>query len=80
MVYLTMVDAIYKNGIFQPTKPVALPEDCRVRLSVEALEPTAEQSQAIDEIYQIMGRRFRSGGHDVAERHNEHRYAPLGVN
>jgi predicted DNA-binding antitoxin AbrB/MazE fold protein len=69
---MTMVDAIYKNGTFHPTTPVELPEDCHVRLSVEAMEPTAERARAIDEIYRLMGLRFHSGECDVAERHNEH--------
>jgi predicted DNA-binding antitoxin AbrB/MazE fold protein len=72
MLYMTMADAIYRNGTFHPTEPVALPEDCHVRLSVETLEPTSQQEQAIGEIYRLMGLRFRSGEHDVAERHKEH--------
>lgn len=69
---MTMVDAIYKNGTSHPTKPEALPEDCHVRLSVKAVEPTPEQAKAADEIYRLMGLRFGSGEHDVVERHNEH--------
>ncbi len=69
---MTMVDAIFRNGTFHPTKPVALPEDCHVRLSVETTEPTSDQAKAVDEIYPIINLRFRSGEHDVAERHNEH--------
>ena len=68
---MTTVDAIYKDGVFQPTERIALPDDSRVRLSIEPVPPS-DQARAIDEIYRIMGQRFQSGEHDVAERHNEH--------
>jgi predicted DNA-binding antitoxin AbrB/MazE fold protein len=69
---MTIIDAIYKNGMFQPTEPVELPDDCRVRLQVETIGATPDDSQNMDAVYEIMSRRFRSGRHDLAERHNEH--------
>ena len=63
------VRAIYENGVFRPTEPVNLPE----KSEVEVVLPTTADDQAnLDEIYRIMGERYASGEHDVAERHNEH--------
>jgi predicted DNA-binding antitoxin AbrB/MazE fold protein len=69
---MTTIDAIYENGIFQPTQRVELPEHTRVRLQIDPIEPTPEQSSAMDAVYEVMSRRFHSGRHDLAERHNEH--------
>jgi predicted DNA-binding antitoxin AbrB/MazE fold protein len=38
------IDAIYDNGQFKPLEPVVLPDQSRVRLTVEAAE--AEQAKA----------------------------------
>jgi predicted DNA-binding antitoxin AbrB/MazE fold protein len=35
---MSHIEAIYRQGVFQPLDPVDLPEDQRVRLSVEATE------------------------------------------
>ena len=35
---MTQVDAIYQNGVFKPLQDVGLPEDQRVRLSVQPVE------------------------------------------
>ena len=35
---MTHVDAIYRNGVFNPLGAVALPENQRVRLSVHTLD------------------------------------------
>jgi len=69
---MTIVNAIYKNGAFQPTEKVELPDDCHVRLSIEPVDPGPNGAQAIQEIYRLMSRRFHSGERDLAERHNEH--------
>ena len=69
---MTTINAIYKNGMFKPTERVELPEDSHVRLNVETIEPPAQQSEAMRAAYEVMSRRFRSGRHDLAERHNEH--------
>lgn len=69
---MTTINAIYRNGFFQPIGPVDLPEESRVRLQIEPSEPATQQVQAIQGIYRIMDLRFHSGEHDIAERHNEH--------
>ena len=35
---MTHVDAIYQNGVFKPLQDVGLPENQRVRLSVQPVE------------------------------------------
>ena len=35
---MTQVDAIYQNGVFKPLQDVGLPENQRVRLSVQLVE------------------------------------------
>ena len=70
---MTTVNAIFRNGMFQPTERVELPENSRVQLQVECVDSEASgASKAVDEIYRIMGLRFHSGERDVAERHDEH--------
>ncbi len=36
---MTYVEAIYENGVFRPLQDVGLPENQRVRLSIQPLEP-----------------------------------------
>lgn len=70
---MTTINAIYKDGIFQPTEPVELANDSHVRLQVEPVEaPSPDKENGMQAIYEIMARRFRSGQRDLAERHNEH--------
>ena len=35
---MTQVDAIYQNGVFKPLQDVGLPENQRVRLSVQPID------------------------------------------
>ncbi len=39
---MTQIEAIYQNGVFRPLKDVGLPENQRVRLSVQSLAQEAE--------------------------------------
>lgn len=65
------VRAIYKNGVFQPTEPIDLPEEAEVEIILPAAATDAEEAN-LDEIYKILGESYASGETDVAERHNEH--------
>lgn len=70
---MTAVRAIYENGVFRPLEPVDLPEASEVLVTprqTQPLPPTNPDDMA--EIYDLLGRRYRSGEHDVAERHNDH--------
>lgn len=41
------VEAIYVNGAFQPTQPVALPEGTQVKLTVRADKEAADPFEAV---------------------------------
>jgi predicted DNA-binding antitoxin AbrB/MazE fold protein len=72
---MSPVHAIYENGAFRPLTAVDLPEHCEVSF-VPKIEKTSTEvnfsSEGMDEIYEILGRRYSSGYTDTAERHNEH--------
>ena len=64
------IQAVYENGVFRPLEQVDLPEHALVL--VEAALAEDESTHEEDEIDEILSRRYRSGHHDTAERHNEH--------
>jgi hypothetical protein len=69
---MTTVDAIFRNGAFQPTTPVELPENAHVTLQVEAAASPDEVDAAQLRIYELLSRTFQGGDKDLAARHNEH--------
>jgi predicted DNA-binding antitoxin AbrB/MazE fold protein len=68
---MATVHAIYENGVFRPLEAVDLPERCQVEFDVRVVDP-ADRREAMQRVYEILGHRFNSGQHDLAERHNEH--------
>jgi len=64
------VHAIYENGVFRPIEPIALPEHSQVEFEPRLVTPCDTPTQS--EVYAILGKRYRSGESDTAERHNEH--------
>jgi len=72
------IRAVFENGVFRPMEPVKLAEGTVVDLQVteEAVDVRSLVPPGTDEglirVYEILGRRFNSGHHDTAERHNEH--------
>jgi predicted DNA-binding antitoxin AbrB/MazE fold protein len=62
--------AIYENGVFRPTEAVDLPDRCEVEVEIRAVK--GDRIPSLDDVYAILGRRYSSGEHDVAARHNEH--------
>jgi predicted DNA-binding antitoxin AbrB/MazE fold protein len=68
---MSTIRAIYENGVFRPTEPVQLPERCEVEFEPRVLGP-GQRRASLDEIYEILSKRYNSGESDVAERHNEH--------
>lgn len=72
------VRAVFENGVFRPMDTVKLAEGTVVELQVveEVVEVRSLAPPGTDEgliqAYEILGRRFNSGHHDTAERHNEH--------
>ncbi len=71
------VHAIYENGVFRPVEPVDLPDNTPVafepRVLTEAPQTSpASMSEGLAKVYEILGRRYRSGYSDTAARHSEH--------
>ncbi|MCC7425245.1 MAG: antitoxin family protein [Planctomycetaceae bacterium] len=64
------IHAVYENGVFRPTEPVDWPEQTRVVIELDSNQEP--QRAPIDEVDEILSRRYRSGHHDTAARHNEH--------
>jgi predicted DNA-binding antitoxin AbrB/MazE fold protein len=65
------IHAVFENGVFRPQSPVDLPENCHVVFEPQIVEQDAT-SATLDDIYAVLSKRFASGEHDVAARHNEH--------
>ena len=64
---MSLIQAIFENGVFRPLKPVELPEACEVEF-----EPRVVRPAQMSEVDRVLGERYRSGETNVAERHNEH--------
>lgn len=66
------VHAVYANGVFRATSPVQLPENCEVEFVPKVVEKHQAWSPEPGSVEEILSRRYNSGQHDTAERHNEH--------
>ncbi len=71
------IHAVYEKGVFRPTEQVDLPDNAPVEMELRVqteLPATAgpPMSEELAKVYEILGRRHRSGHTDTAERHNEH--------
>lgn len=69
---MNTIHAIFENGAFHPTEPVELPESCEVEFEPRLVKDDKTQVKDMTKIFEILSRRFQSGEHDVAARHNEH--------
>lgn len=69
---MSIIQAVYENGVFRPTAPINLPEGTIV--SVEALEvPNVEAVHSARQcVYESLSRSYEGGNPTDAERHNEH--------
>lgn len=72
---MATITAVFENGVFRPLQPVQLPEHTRVefepRLKAEA-SPAPVVPESLAKVFEVLSRRYQSGHHDTAERHNEH--------
>jgi predicted DNA-binding antitoxin AbrB/MazE fold protein len=68
---MNTVRAVYENGVFRPTEPIDLPEHSLVEFEPRTVGD-ARREKALDAVYEILSRRYESGQHDLAERHDEH--------
>jgi predicted DNA-binding antitoxin AbrB/MazE fold protein len=62
--------AIYENGVFQPTGPVSLPERTPV-IVVPAVPAEEVLGSNSPELYAILRRSYDTGEHDLAARVDE---------
>ena len=69
---MTQVDAIYQNGVFKPLQDVGLPENQRVRLSVQPVE-AGDVRAWLAEVHELQQRIIAERGYfpdstlDIAE-------------
>ncbi len=68
---MSSVHAIYENGVFRPVGSVDLPDRCEVEFEPRLVQPAAA-GDGLDDIYAVLAKRYASGEHDLAARHNEH--------
>jgi len=68
---VSIIHAIYENGVFRPKEPVNLPESSEVEVELRTVMPAAAENR-LDAIYAVLESRFDSGENDVAARHDEH--------
>jgi predicted DNA-binding antitoxin AbrB/MazE fold protein len=70
---MNSIRAIYENGVFRPTEPVEIPENCAVilhaELDVESAEKDLKDNAAI---WSVLCQPVESGDSWLSERHNEH--------
>jgi predicted DNA-binding antitoxin AbrB/MazE fold protein len=67
---MSVIRAIYENGVFLPLTPVNLPEHSKVEFELNAVGSDAVPS--LSEVYETLRARFSSDEQDVAARHDEH--------
>ncbi len=65
------IHAIYENGVFRPTEAVEIPDKSEVEVEFRLIKE-GPKTPSLDDVYAILGERFNSGEHDVAQRHDEH--------
>jgi len=67
---MSTVRAIYDKGVFRPTEPVELPDQCEVEFEPRMLGDVRAKEEARRGIREVLSRRYDSGESDVAARHN----------
>ena len=68
---MTIIHAIFENGVFRPVEPVSLPERSKVEVHV----PTVAVDNSVEastELFDILSRTYETGQTNTAEKHNEH--------
>lgn len=70
---MSIIHAIFEDGVFRPVEPVGLPEGTQVEFEPRLVRAgDGEELGSLAEIYEVFDERFESGESDVAARHNEH--------
>ena len=55
-----MIHAIYRKGVFEPTTPVELPDECEVEFEPATVQTPANEPP-LNDVYAILSERYRSG-------------------
>jgi predicted DNA-binding antitoxin AbrB/MazE fold protein len=68
---MTQIDAVYQEGVFKPVEALALPENQRVRLIIQTVEPSDVRAwlAAVNRLqHEIVAQRgyFRDSTPDIA--------------
>ena len=66
------IRAVVESGLFRPLDTVELPERPQVEFEPRPVVQMEHNNDSLEGIYAILGERYQSGEHDVADRHNEH--------
>jgi predicted DNA-binding antitoxin AbrB/MazE fold protein len=66
------IHAVYEHGVFRPLETVDLAEQTQVEFEPRPIQTGDGEAANIDGVYSVLSKRYKSGEHDVAERHNEH--------
>ncbi len=69
---MPVIQAVFENGVIRPKEPIDLPEASELEVEFRVVEHASAPSDDLDGLYEILSRRYRSGEHDIAERHDEH--------
>ena len=72
---MSVIHAIFENGVFKPTEPVNLPERSPVEVHVVGTPlPVANGEADVHrkEVFEILSRDYDTGQTDAAARHDEH--------
>lgn len=68
---MSTIHAVYENGIFRPTEPVELPDQCEVEFEPRVVR-TEEDRQHLERVRDFLAGRYETGIPDLAARHDEH--------
>jgi predicted DNA-binding antitoxin AbrB/MazE fold protein len=72
---MSVIHAIFEDGVFKPTEPVNLPEHSAVEVHVPAsaqVPATDQRHRANKRLSEILSRSYETGQTDTAARHDEH--------
>lgn len=69
---MSTIHAIFEDGVFRPREPVGMPEGCEVEFEPRIVRVDDNGNDALARVYELLAKRFESGEHDAAARHDEH--------
>lgn len=67
---MSTIHATFEDGVFRPREPVELPDGSEVEFEPRIVRPNDNENDALARVYELLAKRFESGEHDLAARHN----------